>query len=293
MAHCLGILGLGRMGMAMAENMIKRGYSVYGYSRSKKETKGNFELIVTSDPQTVIENSSEIVIALSDDRAIYEVLFEGGRVRYSFQNRAAIIDTATHNPEFAVFLHREFLKLGVTYLDAPVSGGPERARNGTLSIMVGGKRREYDRCKTVLELLGQDIFYMGKAGSGQATKLVNQILVGISQLATCEAIVFGKIYGIDLALLRRVIESSAGNSEIFQRSAPQMIENKFSHDFQTYLISKDLKNVLKTIEKNNMSLVLCSLASKIFEIHSETPFRNVDAASIISKYRYIVKNLVS
>lgn len=280
----IAILGLGQMGMAMVENLAKRGYCVCAYNRSKKEVETNDNFLVTSDPKKAIQSSSVVFIALSDGKAISEVLLEKGELKYSFLPGSVVMDTTTHDPEFAKNLHEKFSKLSIAYIDAPVSGGPEKARNGALSIMVGGKRSDYNKYKSYLELIGQDIFYMGQPGAGQTAKLVNQILVGIAQLSTAEAILFGKTCGLDLDTLFKLISCSAGNSTVFQRSAPQMIGGKFTRGFQTYLINKDLTNALKAAKQKKISLAMTSLASQILQKHADNGFRDVDAASIILNY---------
>lgn len=288
----IAILGLGRMGIAIAENAVNSGYEVYAYNRSKKLDIDS-RIKLTSDPQVAIRSSSTVVLALSDEKAILEVLFENNKIRYSFLDESVVIDTTTHSPDFAKFLYEKFLKINVAYLDTPVSGGPEKARQGTLSVMVGGGKDNYEKYKSYLSVIGKHIFYMGESGTGQAAKLANQILVGISQLATCEAVLFGKLYGLDLHQLLKVIKCSAGNSVVFERSAPQMIDGKFTNDFQTYLINKDLNNVSSSAGQKDLKLLLTELTSRILNVHTKSCFREVDVASIILQYENILEQVKS
>jgi 3-hydroxyisobutyrate dehydrogenase-like beta-hydroxyacid dehydrogenase len=185
-------------------------------------------------------------------------------------------------------MYKKCYDYGIAYIDSPVSGGPEVALKGGLSLMVGAESDVFVKYKRLLKEIGNKIYYMGLPGKGQAAKLVNQIMVGISQIATCEALIFAKDFGLDLNNLYDAISNSAGDSLIFRRSAYQMIEEKFSDDFQTYLIVKDLKNILKAYKKNNeCELMLTNIATNILAMNSESNYKKKDAASVIINYKAI------
>jgi 3-hydroxyisobutyrate dehydrogenase-like beta-hydroxyacid dehydrogenase len=146
--------------------------------------------------------------------------------------------------------------------------------------MVGGDKGVLDKCTEILKALGSHIFYMGGPGAGQATKLVNQILVGVNYVATCEALLFAASQGLDLKLVKPVIEASAGDSAMFRRGAPQIISRVYGRGIQTYLLHKDLGLVLNAGSKNRVPLLMSSLARELFGANLNLGNGDMDAASL-------------
>ena len=277
------VLGIGQMGGAIATHLSNTGYRVNGYNRTPRSSFTEMPFIVTQDPG-IISNSQIVIISLLDEDSIRQFLLEFGSIRKEFRPGTVVIDTTTHKPKFAKTLFNEFTQKGIAYLDAPVSGGVIKAVRGELTMMVGGERQHFNSVQDLLSHIGKHIYYLGAAGAGQATKLVNQVLVGIAQLTVAEAIALGKNLDIDLGKLLDVIENSAGDSAIFRRSAPQMVRGEYSNEFQTHLIAKDLRAIADIIREENLNLPLANLALEMLEEHAATDYCALDAASIFEQY---------
>ena len=163
-----------------------------------------------------------------------------------------------------------------------MSGGPEKAVTGELSIMVGGSKHIFESSLSILQSIGNKIFYMGGPGFGQATKLVNQILVSLNVVASCEALNFAASQGLDMKLVKEVIEASAGDSSMFRRIASQIVSKSYTSGFQTYLLHKDLGLALNARPKDNVPLVMSSLSRELFGANLKLGNASLNSASLIN-----------
>jgi 3-hydroxyisobutyrate dehydrogenase-like beta-hydroxyacid dehydrogenase len=155
--------------------------------------------------------------------------------------------------------------------------------------MVGGEKQVFDDCVDVLKILGEHIFYMGGDGAGQSTKLVNQILVGINVVGTCEALMFASAQGLDIEKVADVIKASAGDSYMFRRTAPQVISRSFGKGFATFLVHKDLGLALSETAKIRGPLALCSLSRELIGANLHLDNERVDVASVMKVLETISK----
>lgn len=287
----ISVVGLGEIGSAISENLIECGLNIQGYNRSHVSGSIRDRIPIIGNIQEGVRSVEYIIIALSDENAIRSLFLNNDDLSINIRKETYVIDVSTHNPIFARFLFKIFSSYGVRYIDAPVSGGSSKARKGELTIMAGGDKNDFNHVRTLLNIIGDEIYFMGNSGNGQAAKLVNQVLVGASQVIISEALLFGKAAGLDLNQLFEVITSSAGNSYMFQRSAPQMMNNEYSSEFQSYLISKDLQNVMEYADNNSLRLLVSGLAAKILKRHAGTTYKNLDGASVFESYREIAQEL--
>lgn len=271
------------MGLPMARRILQAGYTLAIYNRSKSsvETLSKEGALPAATLGELGANSDIVILSLPDAAAVRDVLFGDNGAVGTMHSSAVIIDTSTIGPAEAREVAEQAKRKGVNMLDAPVSGGPDRASKGTLSIMVGGERNVYENCRYILDALGQHVVYMGDCGAGQAMKLVNQLLVGVHVLATSEALLFAASQALDLEKVIDVIQASAGNSSIFQRTAPQMLSGSFKSGFQTHLMYKDLELVLQAGGKNNVPLLLTGITRELMRANLRLGNHQVNAASII------------
>lgn len=278
----LGFIGLGQMGKPMAKRLLQTQRNLVVYNRSK----GPLELLAkegatpATSAKEVGQKSDTVLLSLTDGNAVKQVIFGEEGLISGMREGGIIVDTSTIGPVFAREIAELTRKEGIKVLDAPVSGGPEGAATGKLTFMVGGDLDVFNEIRYVFQILGENLFYMGGSGAGQATKLVNQILVGIHIVATCEALLFGRSQGLDLQKTVDVITKSAGDSFVFRRDAPQIISNSFSSGFQTYIIHKDLRLALDLISRK-LPLKLTDEARKLLEENLKLGNEKVDAVSVI------------
>lgn len=251
----------------MARNLMKKkGYSVTVYNRSKKSVE---ELRldgaeVASSPKDLAERSDIVIDMVTDAPDVEEVLFGENGAAQSAKKGTVFIDMSTNSPEVARSVNSRLAEKGADFLDAPVTGGDKGAREGTLTIMVGGKKEVFDRCRPVFEGMGKEIVYMGDSGSGQAMKLCNQTAVAIHTLATCESLLLASSAGLDLKDVLRVLTSGAANSWNLTNLGPKVVARDYEPGFKSAHLLKDLRYVIQLSEKNRLTLPGSSVVYQLF-----------------------------
>ena len=262
----IGFIGLGLMGKPMSGNLLKKGYTITVYNRSKKSVE---ELAAVgaksaSSPKEVAENSEIVIDMVTDAPDVEEVLLGPQGVVHGASKGMIVIDMSTNSPDTANLVASGLEKKGLDFLDAPVSGGDKGAKEGTLTIMVGGKKEVFDRCLPVFKAMGKTITYVGRTGSGQAMKLCNQVAVSIHTVATSEALLFGTSLGLKADDILKVLTSGAANSWNLQNLGPKIVARDFEPGFKAAHLYKDLKAVIRCLEKENLTLPAATAAYELF-----------------------------
>src|SRR5579875_181654 len=252
----IGFIGLGLMGKPMATHLLQRGYFFTVYNRSKKSVE---ELVSkgarpANSPSELALNSDIIIDMVTDAPDVEQVLLGHNGVIHSARPDSVVIDMSTNSPETALRISKELSSKGVEFLDAPVTGGDRGAKHATLTIMVGGAKRIFERCLPVLQVMGKEIVYMGPTGSGQATKLCNQAAVALHTLATCESLLLGTAYGLSMKDLLRVLTSGAAGSWNLANLGPKIVARDFEPGFKAAHIHKDLKYIMRAAEEKHLVL---------------------------------------
>jgi len=175
-----------------------------------------------------------------------------------------VIDMSTNSPEYARYFAKRLAEYGIEFLDAPVTGGDVGARQGTLTIMVGGKREVFEKVRPVLEAMGKTIIYAGDVGNGQMLKLLNQIVVGIDMLAVAEAMALAKKAGIDMDKLFTVLSTGAANSFTVQYYMPKMMKGDYEPGFRAAHLKKDLRYALETANELGVPLPGTALTLELY-----------------------------
>jgi 3-hydroxyisobutyrate dehydrogenase len=265
-AERIGFIGVGIMGKQMASNLLKKGYPVTAYNRSRKPVDElHSQGADAADSPKDVANKSDIVIDMVTDAPdVEQVLFGNDGVIEGTRRGLVMIDMSTNSPEIARSVYSRLSERGVDFLDAPVTGGDKGAREGTLTIMVGGKKEAFDRCRPVFEGMGKEIVYMGESGSGQAMKLCNQTAVAIHTLATCESLLLGSSAGLNLKDVLRVLTSGAANSWNLTNLGPKVVARDYEPGFKAAHLLKDLRYVIQLSEKNRITLPGSSMVYQLF-----------------------------
>ena len=262
----LGFIGLGIMGAPMAARLLEAKYPLVVNSRT--ESKAN-RLVsrgaqFVSTPAEVAANSDVVLICVTDTPDVVEVVRGANGLLASARAGLIVIDHSTISPSTTQKLAQELAERGTTLLDAPVSGGDVGARDGTLSIMVGGDADAFDRVEPILKRLGTTVTHCGPSGSGQLTKLVNQILVSVTNLAVCEALTFARKHDLKLDKTIAALAAGAGGSWQLSNLGPRMVAGDFRPGFTINLQQKDLRLVLQSAEESKTSLPAASLVHQLF-----------------------------
>jgi 3-hydroxyisobutyrate dehydrogenase len=247
-------IGLGAMGLPMARNLAKAGLLNGVWNRSPAAAAAlAAETAVDSyqDPETLAANCDLIVLCVSADADVLELV---GRVAGSLRPGSIVVDCSTVSADTARSAAATLAAAGSSFLDCPVSGGVEGARNATLAIMCGGEPAPFERARPVLEAMGKTVVRIGPSGFGQATKATNQIMcAGIIQ-AVGEAMAFARAEGLPLDRVIDTLGQGAGSSWYFVHRAPYMARGEFPAGFRVRLHKKDLKICQKMAERHGVHL---------------------------------------
>lgn len=263
----VGFVGLGRMGRPMAENLLNKGFEVVVHNRSRavvdELTRQGAQ--AAASPREVAESVDVVLTALPTVEAVEEVYLGSAGLVASASQSQIIIDHSTVGPDTTRRIYEAAAGKGVHFLDAPMSGGPARAQDATLTFMIGGQAEAFDRARPVFEALGKNIHHVGPSGSGTVVKLVNQLLVGVHTSAASEAMAFAVKAGADPGQVLEVIGSSFGTSAMFNRNVPLMLERKFEAATSINLILKDLGLIKEVGRQVGARMLLTSLAEEVFK----------------------------
>lgn len=262
----IGFIGLGLMGMPMAKNLLKAGYPVTVWNRtaSKMEEPVSLGAEAAASPKEVAEKSDVVIIMVGDSLDVEAVVLGPSGVIEGACPGLIVVDMSSISPIATRCIAEALAEKRVKMLDAPVSGGDIGAREATLSIMVGGPKDVYEECLPIFQALGKQITYMGETGSGQATKLCNQVICALHIQAVCEGLILGAKLGLDLERLLQVVTAGYANSRILSDLGPKMISRDFRPGFKMRHQLKDLKNALTTAASLKLPLPCTALVDQLF-----------------------------
>jgi len=247
----VGFVGLGIMGRPMALNLIKAGFSLTVYNRTAAKCKPLIDAgaVSVSSPLEVAQSSDVVISIVSDTPDVESVLFGENGISSGVREAHIVIDMSSISPSATQRYAQQLREQGVEMLDAPVTGGEKGAIEGTLAIMVGGSRETFDRCLPILQAMGGTIVYTGENGSGQRTKLVNQILCAQHIVAMSDGLRFARKSGLDLETTLKVVSGGAAGSWMLTNMAPRILRDDFAPGFTIKLQHKDLRLVREALQE--------------------------------------------
>lgn len=263
----VGFLGLGVMGREMARNLAQAGFTVRAFDiiPGAGDALRSFGVEIVSEISAVTRDA-DIVISMLPDTPQVEDIVRGSEGLLSNPPRGKLfVDMSTIAPEATRKLSQELLAVGVTMLDAPVSGGPIGAKNGALSIMVGGDAGGFEQATPYLKAMGTTLNHVGASGAGQTVKLCNQLICGINIQAICEALALARAWNIDLPQMREVLLGGSAASWMLDKLGPAMIEGDVSAGFRIDLMMKDLRLVLEAAQKHPVPLPATALVATQYQ----------------------------
>ncbi len=263
----IGFIGIGVMGKSMASHLMDAGYLLNIYTRTREKAS---ELITQgaawkTSPAGVATVSQVIFTIVGFPQDVEEVYFGRTGLLENLQKGFYVVDMTTSSPELAVRIYEAARKKGAHSLDAPVSGGDVGAREAKLSIMVGGDKDVFETVRPLFELMGRNIIYQGKAGSGQHTKMCNQIAIASCMLGVCEAIAYAEKAGLNPETVLQSIGSGAAASWSLTNLAPRMIAGNFAPGFFVKHFIKDMGIALDTARSMKLDTPGLTLAKSLYE----------------------------
>ncbi len=269
----IAFLGLGLMGSSMSANLARKGFTVKGWNRTPNRPGISIAkeagVTIVSSIKEAVESADFIFTCVGDVPDVEEVILgTEGVIKYG-KSGALIVDFSTIGTDAARHLGTELKQQKFRFLDAPISGGDIGAQQGTLTIMVGGKKKDFEICKPYFEAMGKTIIHCGEMGSGQGVKMCNQALCAVHMVALCEAIKMAEKQGIDPNLIIEVCSTGAAGSWALSNLGPKIVEGDYQPGFAIKHILKDLRLVKETIEKSGENLPGVDLAEEFFKLVSK------------------------
>lgn len=263
----IGFIGLGIMGKPMALNLLKAGFDVIAYNR----TEDKVDAIINAggkkgkSPKEVAEQSDIIITMVSDSLDVEEVILGENGIVFGLKEGSVVIDMSTISPSVTRNIAEKLRDKKVEMLDAPVSGGDVGAINATLSIMVGGSQNTLNRCRPIFEAMGKSVTHCGTNGMGQTTKLCNQILVSVTNMAVGEAVLFAQKSGLNALTMVEATKGGAAGSWQLANLGPKMVNEDFAPGFMIDLQQKDLRLVLDAAEELHLPLPALSYVHQLYK----------------------------
>lgn len=238
----IGWIGLGNMGIPMVGNLLKAGYQVTVYNRSKDKADPLLSQgALWADKPSQLWNNSDVVISMvSDDEAV-KAIYKQGILFDSKQTGKIAIDMSTVSPDTSKWLAKQCNEYGIQFLDAPVSGSVQPAREGKLLVLVGGDQEVFEKVRSIFEVLGKMVLYLGTTGSGSNAKLAINLLLGITVQGIAESVLFAEKQGIKTEDMLAIINESAVGTAISRGKTPSILADEYPAAFALKHAAKDLR----------------------------------------------------
>jgi 3-hydroxyisobutyrate dehydrogenase len=279
------------MGSGMTMNILKAGFPLIVWNRTvaKTESLAKAGAKVAKSPKDVAEKSDIIISIVTDSKDVEEVLFGDNGVIHGIKPGMIVIDMSTISPIRTREMAAKFKEKGIKMLDAPVSGGDIGARNGTLSIMVGGDKEAFDEAVPVFQAMGKTITHIGGNGDGQICKAVNQILVGMNMLAVAEALVFAKKAGVDPKKVHAAVSPGAAGSWQLTNNGAKLLVGDHEPGFKVKDYLKDLRIIMETSDNIKMPLPGTAIVQQMFKNLDAEGMRDKGTQAVVTAIEKLAK----
>jgi len=287
MERRIGFIGLGIMGKPMATNLMKAGYSLVVYTRTREKAQRLLETGAKEghSPKDVAANSDVVLTIVTDTPDVERVILGENGVISGGRPGQIVIDMSTISPDATRRMADELKKKGITMLDAPVTGGEIGAINATLTIMVGGEKKAYEDTLPILEAMGKKVVHAGPSGAGQTIKLCNQILCAVNQVGVSEALMLAAKAGADLNTMLEVTTSGAGGSWALENLGRKVVAGDLKPAFMIRLMQKDLALVMDLAGRLNLPLPGTALANQLLRgVEAEGGGKELGTQAMIKAY---------
>ena len=283
----IGFIGLGVMGQSMAGHILNAGYKLHVHTRTKKKADNIISNgAVWEETVSGLSSKCDILITIvgfpTDVEAVY--LGESGILNHAKQG-TVVIDMTTSSPDLAVKIYEKAKASGIECLDAPVSGGDLGAKNATLSIMVGGDKKTFDKVFPLFEVMGKNIVLQGKPGAGQHTKMVNQIAIAAGMVAVCEALAYAKKAGLDPDTVLKCIGPGAAGSWSLNNLGPRMIAGNFEPGFYIKHFIKDMNIASSSSSSLGLETPGLDLALSLYKKMAEKGLENDGTQALFKLFK--------
>ncbi|MDR9858755.1 2-hydroxy-3-oxopropionate reductase [Treponema socranskii] len=282
----IGFIGLGIMGKPMSKNLIKAGHELVVCDFNKDAVA---ELVgcgakAAENGAAVAKECSVIITMVPNSPHVRAAVFDKGGIAETVKQGAILIDMSSIDPVESRKIGADLAKLGVDMLDAPVSGGEPKAIDGTLSVMVGGKKELFDTYFDVLKAMASSVVYVGELGAGNVAKLANQIVVACNIASLAEALMFSRKAGVDPELVFQAIKGGLAGSTVMNAKAPMMLAHDYKPGFRIELHIKDLTNALNAAHAVTSPVPLTAEVMEMMQALKVDGFEKDDHSALAKYY---------
>jgi len=283
----VGFIGIGVMGKSMARHLMNGGYTTHIYTRTRSKAD---ELVaegaVWEDSVASLAAKCQVIFTIVGFPPDVEEVYLGEQgLLNNMQEGGYVVDMTTSRPDLAVRIFEDAAKKNIQALDAPVSGGDIGAREARLSIMVGGEQAAFEAVLPLFELMGKNIVYQGKAGSGQHTKMCNQIAIAAGMMGVCEALIYAEKSGLDPKIVLKSIESGAAGSWSLSNLAPRIIDGDYAPGFFVKHFIKDMGIAIESADAMGIELPGLKLARQLYQKLAEEGGADNGTQALFKLYR--------
>ena len=279
----VGFIGLGNMGQGMANNLLKEGFDLYVFTRTRSKIQAmEARGAKGAESPADLTGKVDIVLTCLSDVPTSELVFLGEEgVVSAARSGQVLVDHSTVGPSTSRKINEAAQKRGAFFLDAPISGGPDGAAAATLAIMVGGDPQAFQKALPAFQAMGKTIMHMGPSGAGAVTKLVNQVLVGVHTLSACEALLLGIKSGVNPEQLIEVLRNAWGNSRMLERNAPYIIQRNFGPSKAPMRnMFKDMGIIMQLADELGIPLPTAKVTTEVFDVAREKGMSLEDITAI-------------
>lgn len=265
--HRIGFIGVGIMGKPMVRNLMKAGFELHIFARTKAKVEDVIEegAVFHESIKECVDGCEAVITIVGFPQDVEEVYFDKENILDSGKEGAYLIDMTTTSPMLAKKIWEAGSKKGFHVLDAPVTGGDTGAKAGTLSILVGGEKEDYEACMPLFQAMGTNINYQGEAGCGQHAKLANQIMIAGALSGVCEALTYAKAKGLGLQVLLDSVSTGAAGSKQLDTFGPKILAGDYAPGFFMKHFIKDMKLALTEANMSGLCLDVLSQALANYE----------------------------
>ena len=252
----IGWIGVGIMGKSMVRNLMKAGYELHIFARHKEKVEDvvNEGAILHESIADCVAGCDVVITMVGFPKDVENVYFDEGNIFDSADKGTILIDMTTTSPTLAKRIYSQGSQNNLRVLDAPVTGGDTGAKAGTLSILVGGDKKDYEECLPIFQAMGTNITYFGAAGSGQHAKMANQIMIAGTLSGICEAFTYAKAEGLDLNMFTDAVSTGAAGSKQLDFQGRKILDNNYEPGFFMKHFVKDMKLAQEEAESAGLGL---------------------------------------
>ncbi|MGD8917416.1 MAG: NAD(P)-dependent oxidoreductase [Nitrosopumilaceae archaeon] len=287
----IGLIGTGMLGKAVGLHLLKSGYSIVAYNRTKEKTKDLQDkgAEIVDHPKDVALKSDVVITVVKDADAVKQVSFEKDGIVFGNHDGLVVCDMSTINPLESKKIFEKFRENNLAMLDTPVMGGPNVAISGDLVMMASGNKKTFDECKDLFDTIANKVFYMGENGTAHAIKLAMNLQITMLALALSEGITLARGANVDPKIFLEILNSTYFKTGMSENKAYKMIQDQFEATFTLENLKKDINTICATAKSFGLDLPMTEKAKEVYDNAAKEGFGNLDYTGVLAYIKKLNK----